>query len=42
MKNLKFRLSIMNFLEFAVWGAYLTSLGNFLARNGLQEQIGWF
>ena len=42
MKNLKFRLSIMNFLEFAVWGSYLTSLGNFLARNGLQEQIGWF
>lgn len=32
----------MNFLEFAVWGSYLTSLGNFLARNGLQEQIGWF
>ncbi len=32
----------MNFLEFAVWGSYLTSLGNFLARNGLLDQIGWF
>lgn len=42
MKNLKFRLIAMNFLEFAVWGAYLTSLGNFLVHNGLQEQIGWF
>lgn len=42
MKSLKTRLSLMNFLEFAVWGSYLTSLGNFLARNGLQEQIGWF
>ncbi len=40
--NVKFKLSLMNFLEFAVWGSYLTSLGNFLARNGLQEQIGWF
>lgn len=42
MKSLKIRLSVMNFLEFAVWGSYLTSLGNFLARNGLQEEIGWF
>lgn len=40
--SVKFKLSLMNFLEFAVWGSYLTSLGNFLARNGLQEQIGWF
>lgn len=27
--NLKVRLSVMNFLEFAVWGAYLTSMGNY-------------
>lgn len=40
--SLKIRLSLLNFFEFAVWGSYLTSLGNFLARNGLQEQIGWF
>ncbi len=25
--NLKVRLAVMNFLEFAVWGAYLTSMG---------------
>ena len=30
--NLKVRLSIMNFLEFAVWGAYLTSMGNYLGK----------
>ena len=30
MKHLKFRLSLMNFLEFAVWGAYLTCMGNYL------------
>ncbi|MDE7402943.1 MAG: MFS transporter [Muribaculaceae bacterium] len=39
---LKVRLSALNFIEFAVWGAYLTSLGNFLSGNGLGEQIGWF
>lgn len=42
MNPLKVRLSILNFIEFAVWGAYLTSLGNFLASNGLASQIGWF
>lgn len=41
-QTLKVRLAVMNFLEFAVWGSYLTSLGNFLARNGLQAEIGWF
>lgn len=40
--SLKVRLAILNFLEFAVWGSYLTSLGNFLFGAGLGEQIGWF
>lgn len=40
--NIKTRLAILNFLEFAVWGAYLTSLGNFLFKNGLGNHIGWF
>lgn len=40
--NIKFRLSLMNFLEFAVWGAYLTCMGNYLGRVGLGEQISWF
>lgn len=44
MKNLaiKARLSAMNFLEFAVWGAYLISMGMFLASNGLGEYVFWF
>ena len=40
--NLKVRLALMNFLEFAVWGAYLTSMGTFLAKNGYGDIIGWF
>ena len=33
--SLKGRLIVMNFLEFAVWGAYLTSMGNYLGRAGM-------
>ena len=40
--NLKVRLSVMNFLEFAVWGAYLTCMGNYLGVAGLGDQISWF
>lgn len=32
----------MNFLEFAVWGAYLTSMGRYLGAIGMSAQIGWF
>ena len=32
----------MNFLEFAVWGAYLTCMGNYLGSAGLGAQISWF
>ena len=32
----------MNFLEFAVWGAYLTSLGRYLGNIGLSNEIKWF
>ena len=39
---LKTRLTAMNFLEFAVWGAYLTSMGAYLASHGLGPHIGWF
>lgn len=39
---LKIRLIAMNFLEFATWGAYLTSLGTYLATHGLGTHIGWF
>ncbi len=36
------RLILMNFLEFAVWGAYLTSLGRYLGNRGLSNEIKWF
>lgn len=39
---MKIKLSVLNFLEFAIWGSYLTSLGNFLAHAGFQSEIGWF
>ncbi len=37
--NLKVRLAVMNFLEFAVWGAYLTSMGNYLGKAGMGAEI---
>lgn len=40
--SLKARLIAMNFLEFAVWGAYLTSMGTFLASHQFFSIIGWF
>ncbi len=40
--NLKFRLTVMNFLQFAVWGAYLTCMGNYLGRAGMGAEISWF
>ena len=40
--SLKLRLTILNFIEFAVWGAYLTSMGTYLASAGLAENIGFF
>ena len=40
--NMKFRLALMSFLEFAVWGAYLTCMGNYLGVAGLGDQISWF
>ncbi len=39
---MKFRLIVMNFLEYAVWGAYLTSMGTYLFLHGMSTQIGWF
>ena len=39
---MKMRLIVMNFLQFAVWGAYLTSMGTYLAGVGLGGHIGIF
>jgi len=41
-RQLQVRLALMNFLEFAVWGSYLTCIGNFLGRIGLGDYISWF
>lgn len=40
--NIKLRLTLMNFLQFAVWGAYLTSMGTYLGSVGLGSKIGLF
>ena len=44
MKNtqLKVRLVLMLILQYAAWGAYLTSLGRYLGNAGLGPQIKWF
>ncbi len=40
--NLKVRLAVMNFLEFAVWGAYLTCMGIYLSNINMGSNIGAF
>lgn len=40
--NTKVKLILMNFLEFAVWGAYLTCMGNYLGKAGMGAEISWF
>ena len=41
-KAIRFRLIIMNIIQWAVWGAYLTSMGSYLASVGLATKIGIF
>lgn len=40
--GIKAKLIIMNFLEFAVWGSYLVSMGIYLGSVGLGSKIFWF
>ncbi len=42
ISSISLRLILLNFLEFAVWGAYLTSLGRYLGGIGMGPQIKWF
>lgn len=39
---LRGRLTAQSFLQFATWGAYLTTMGAFLAAHGHGHIIGWF
>lgn len=41
-KSIKTRLIAMNIIQWAVWGAYLTSMGSYLASVGLATRIGIF
>ena len=41
-KSIKSRLIAMNLIQWAVWGAYLTSMGSYLASVGLATRIGIF
>ena len=41
-KSIKLRLIVMNLIQWAVWGAYLTSMGSYLASVGLATKIGIF
>lgn len=39
---MKIRLSLLYFLQFTVWGCYLTCFGQFLGAGGLGSNIAWF
>ena len=41
-KSIRLRLIVMNVLQWAAWGAYLTSMGTYLASVGLGAKIGIF
>ena len=38
----RIRLILLVFLQYAVWGAYLISIGRYLSQCGLGSQIKWF
>lgn len=40
--SIKARLSVLYFLQFAVWGCYLTCFGQLLGARGLGQYIAWF
>lgn len=39
---MKSRLAFLYFLQFSVWGCYLTCFGQFLGAGGLGSDIAWF
>lgn len=40
--GIKARLTVLSFLEFAIWGCYLVSLGIYLSSVGLGSKVFWF
>ena len=40
--SIRFRLIVMNIIQWAVWGAYLTSMGQYLGSVGLGSKISIF
>ncbi len=42
MNGIKIRLALMNFLQYAIWGAYLISMGKYLVSIHLAKEIPWF
>ncbi|MCF0218750.1 MAG: MFS transporter [Muribaculaceae bacterium] len=40
--SLKAKLIVLQFLEFAVWGAYLTCMSNYLGKAGMGSLVSWF
>ena len=42
IKPITIRLILMNFLQYAVWGAYLTSMGGFIGSAGMGEKVWLF
>ena len=41
-KSIKLRLIVMNVIQWAIWGAYLTSMGQYLGSAGLGSKIAIF
>ena len=42
IKPITIRLILMNFLQYAVWGAYLTAMGSFIGSAGMGKQVWLF
>lgn len=40
MKQIKLRLTVLQFLEFFIWGSWLISFGNYMASMGMAANIG--